>query len=290
MIGKMNRRWLVLVPLGALGVLGVLGLNCTGKRGFHLQVAPGTELGLKTTTESTVKMTGLMTEESEMKTTLDQRLVFSEVKGNQRVVKLITRTATVDDGGGTFDAKKANEALSNTQVNLVIDDRGRTVSMDVPGLDQMPAAAKAIVSSQTSTMTSIGPMGYVLPERAPEVGQKWMVPLDLTQALREASQSYLTPESSTVEYEFEFLGEETINGRKAYRIRRIGSGTIKNRVNIKGLAQEGESKLSSKGELLVDAASGLLIRLEADHTIDIDLGIVKIKQSGHTQVLGTGPQ
>ena len=290
MMIPVKKRWLILIPLGLAGAWVAYAMGQGGRNSLHINVSPGTEIGLKTTTTTSITMTGVMSNESEMTTKLDQRLVFSVVKGNQRGARLVTRSASVEDQGGSFDGKEASAALADMEIDLVINDRGRTVSMQVLGLEGMPQTAKAIVSAQTAAMTSIGPMGYVLPEKTPKIGDQWKVTLDLTQALRDASQTFLTPQSAQAEYIFEYLGDEQINGRKALRIKRTGTGTVKSRVNIRGLSNDGESKLSSKGELLVDAATGLLLRLEADSTVKMDLGIAKIDQSSHTQVIGTGPQ
>lgn len=268
--------------------------NRNSSSGFRINAPAGTEIRLNTFSESTLEVSGLAAASGGYKMTLDQRLRFTSPPGPTQGVELVTDSCFVDDGSGAgagnslVSAAPIEEAMRSLKVAMTIRPNGEPAGISPSDPQLTDAVAQNTFNSQIAALQATGPLGYTLKTDPPKLNESWTVAVDLMDTIRQSTNEFVTPIEASATYTYTYLGDTQHEGRSVHRIKRTGKGTIRQKLNVEGMSEkQTESTLTSEGEVLVDASTGLLVELKSTDKSVMDFGDVTLKQTTTTTTKGS---
>lgn len=291
------KGWALLGGLAAILIVGRMAMDCDRGKPFTIAPPAGTKIRLETYSDTTIKIGGLTTQEVNVKMSLEQLLRFTSPPGTtQRVEIENTENCFVDAGQqNVISVAGAEEALRGFAVEMAIRPTGEPVSITPHIKGDPPAFAQTFINSQITTLQAAGPMGYTLKAEPPKVGESWTATTDLSEAVRQSSNEYVTPISATATYTYTYVGETTLkvgepqlDGIRVHHLKRTGKGSILQQLNVEGMpGGETGTKMTSEGDIYIDAGTGLLIYMKTTDTAAIDFGAIEMNQTTKSTVKGS---
>ncbi|MDI9636531.1 hypothetical protein QPK87_01290 [Kamptonema cortianum] len=246
---------------------------------LRLKVAAGTKQKITTTTTSLQELSGMM--ERNSNTSVKSVNVFAFEPGEESKTKVVVTTEdfTISSDQDTpgMDPAVLAEEVKSLVVTMSVDERGLVLTSESKGGGELSASITAMESA-----SKIGYNGIIFPEESVKIGSQWKHEVDLSSNAGEGGP--LKMSGGKIPSQFELVGFEELNGKKAAKIKI----TMKGRVNVEltqGLPATGTMDLDTNGHFWIDLATGLLLKAESKVITDIDLSMIRVKSTANSKVV-----
>jgi hypothetical protein len=219
-------------------------------------------------------------EKAEVRQSLTWQLSFGT--RTQRTQELVLECQKVEvEGkakGNAYDGERLRSALEQLKLNLVVDLKGRTLSLSETDLSGQSLALAQAAAGATSTMRSLGPLGIVFPSDPLRPGLEWQIETDILQGAGILAETDAEGSGSALyRFRVEEIGRR--NGREAVRIAIKVSGNIEAVIQVKDVPTKISGTLEGTGTAWVDRRSGLPLTHSYEGKTAVDAGTGKLVQT-----------
>lgn len=240
---------------------------------LRLALEAGKTLSVTTVSDTKMAFTGPMEQEIKTKTTMLQNYKFD--KSDEGWWKFDIETADFkmegDAGmpGMAGDPQSMIDAVKKVKLGGEVNNLGKTRNVKVAGDDSLDMMTKGMIATMAEHLTQVGFMAMVFPEAAVSVGTKWKAEFNMAKVMEANGGGFLTNAKGDVPIEFEVLGFEEVNGKKAVKVQVFSDGKVTFDSSMGG---SGTMATTSKGNLWLDLATGLPIKSDTKMANNIDIG------------------
>jgi hypothetical protein len=261
----------------------VSGAVAQDKAVLRFQPAVGSKLSVTTVSELKMAFSGMMDQESNSKSTVDQVFTFEAAQDGKTKFQLNTTALKIEGesmaemaGGGNVDG------IKNAVLTGYFDSRGATSDVQVSGLAEDDMMGNMILTMAKELYKQIGFFGFQFPEQEVGVGSKWDSQLDFSELLSSQSMGFLTNAKGAVPVTMEVVAFEPVEGVPCVKIKSLMDGKVTFDVNAPGMETSGNMTVTSLTHAWFNLATGMLVKSEAESANVIDMGMMTINQTTKT--------
>ena len=261
--------------LAVFALANALTVSASAQESHTLRLAleAGKTLSVTTVSDTKMAFTGAVDQEMNTKTTMIQDYKFDQSGEGWWKFDLSTRDFKLDGDatmpGAASDPSAMIEAVKKVKVGGEVNSVGKARNVKIDGQDSLDPMTKGMIAATIEYLQQIGFMSIVFPEAPVAVGTKWKTDFDMSKILEANGGGFLTNAKGNVPIEFEVLGFEDVDGKKAAKIQVFHDGKVTFDSTMGG---SGTMTTTSKGNLWIDLATGLPLKGDTKLANNIDIG------------------